>query len=103
MDRRTIPCETIGTDEHQMGVPIMADLKHIRTPWRGQIADKSSALAYEKIAFTVAEACAATGIGKTSLYHLIGEGKLKAFKAAGRRLILRADLEAYLASCRETA
>jgi excisionase family DNA binding protein len=57
----------------------------------------------EKLAFTIAEACAAIGIGKTSLYALISEGKLKAIKAAGRRLILRSDLEAYLLSCRDTS
>jgi excisionase family DNA binding protein len=57
----------------------------------------------EKLAFTIAEACAAIGIGKTSLYELINEGKLKAIKAAGRRLILRSDLEAYLLSCRDTS
>lgn len=57
----------------------------------------------DKISFTVPEACAATGLGRTSLYELITDGKLKAFKAAGRRLILRSDLEAFLASCREAA
>jgi excisionase family DNA binding protein len=57
----------------------------------------------EKLAFTITEACAAIGIGKTSIYELISEGKLKAIKAAGRRLILRSDLEAYLQSCRDTS
>jgi excisionase family DNA binding protein len=57
----------------------------------------------EKLAFTIAEACAAVGIGKTTIYELINEGKLKAIKAAGRRLILRSDLEAYLQSCRDTS
>jgi excisionase family DNA binding protein len=53
-----------------------------------------------KLAYSINEACAATGIGRTSLYELIAKGQLKALKAAGRRLILRTDLEAYLASCR---
>jgi excisionase family DNA binding protein len=57
----------------------------------------------EKLAFTIAEACTAVGIGKTSIYELINAGKLKAFKAAGRRLILRSDLEAYLQSCRDSS
>ena len=53
-----------------------------------------------KLAYSVNEACAATGIGRTSLYELIAKGQLKTLKAARRRLILRTDLEAYLASCR---
>jgi excisionase family DNA binding protein len=57
----------------------------------------------EKLAFTIAEACAAVGIGKTSIYELISDGKLRSVKAAGRRLILRADLEDYLQSCRDTS
>jgi excisionase family DNA binding protein len=56
-----------------------------------------------KLAYSINEACAATGIGRTSLYELIANGQLKALKAAGRRLILRTDLEAYLASCRNGA
>jgi excisionase family DNA binding protein len=57
----------------------------------------------EKLAYTVPEFCEATGIGKTSLYELINEGKLKAIKAAGRRLILKSDAQAFLASCRDAA
>ena len=55
----------------------------------------------EKLAYTVPEFCAAIGIGKTSLYELINEGKLKAIEAAGRRLILKSDAQAFLASCRD--
>jgi excisionase family DNA binding protein len=57
----------------------------------------------DKLAYSINEACASTGIGRTSLYELISNGQLKAIKAAGRRLILRTDLEAYLASCRNAA
>ena len=59
--------------------------------------------ASHKLAYQIDEAARASGLGKTSLYKLISEGKLKAIKAAGRRLILRDDLEAYLRSCREAA
>ena len=41
----------------------------------------------DKLAYSINEACAATGIGRTSLYELISNGQLKAIKAAGRRLI----------------
>ncbi len=54
-----------------------------------------------KLAYRIDEAALASGIGRTSLYELIGSGQLKAFKAAGRRLIMRSDLEAFLASCRK--
>jgi excisionase family DNA binding protein len=57
----------------------------------------------EKLAYTVREFCAATGIGKTSTYELIKERKLKAVKAAGRRLILRSDAQAFLESCGDAA
>lgn len=56
-----------------------------------------------KLSFTISEACAATGLGRTSVYELIASGRLRAVKAAGRRLILRTDLEAFLKSCRGEA
>jgi excisionase family DNA binding protein len=56
-----------------------------------------------KLSFTVAEACSASGLGKTSLYEAIKSGALKSIFVAGRRLILREDLEAYLKSGREAA
>ena len=44
---------------------------------------------------------AAIGLGKTSIYEAIKEGKLKSVRICGRRLILKTDLEAFLASCRK--
>ena len=58
---------------------------------------------FDKLSYTIAEACSATGLGRTSVYALIASGKLSAVKAAGRRLILRADLDAFLESCRGEA
>ena len=57
----------------------------------------------EKLSYTIAEACAATGLGRTSIYQLIKDEKIRSLRAAGRRLILRSDLEAYLHSCSEAA
>lgn len=50
----------------------------------------------QKLAYTIAEFCAATGIGRTSTYEEIAAGRLKAVKAAGRRLILKKDAETWL-------
>ena len=57
----------------------------------------------EKLSYTIAEVCAATGLGRTSIYQLIKDEKIRSLRAAGRRLILRSDLEAYLHSCSEAA
>ena len=72
-------------------------------PHRAKHAEGELFNAAEKLAYRIDEAAQASGIGRTSLYELIGSGQLKAFKAAGRRLIMRADLEAFLASCRDLA
>jgi excisionase family DNA binding protein len=53
-----------------------------------------------KLGYTVNEAVIASGLGRTTLYELIREGKLRAVKAAGRRIILHRDLEDYFESCR---
>jgi excisionase family DNA binding protein len=68
------------------------------------IADNAGhAGAQEKLAYQVNEAARASGLSRTTLYELIKNGQLKTIKAAGRRLILRSDLQAYLASCRDAA
>jgi excisionase family DNA binding protein len=55
----------------------------------------------EKLAYRISEASVAMGIGKTSIYELINRGELKTIKVAGRRLILKADIEAFLSACRD--
>jgi len=42
----------------------------------------------QRLTCTVAEACAATGLGRTKLYELIGEGCLDTTTIGRRRLIL---------------
>ncbi len=56
-----------------------------------------------KLAYRIDEACEVSGLGRTTIYAEIKAGRLKAFTAAGRRLIMRADLEQYLKSCAEAA
>jgi len=41
----------------------------------------------EKLAYQVDEFCRAVGIGRTSVYELIKENKLKTVMIAGRRVI----------------
>lgn len=41
----------------------------------------------DRLAYTVNEALEATGLGRTTLYRLIAEGKLKAIKVGERTLI----------------
>lgn len=50
------------------------------------------------IAHTIADASRVSGIGRTSLYELIGAGKIEARKAGNRTLIPAESLRAYIAS-----
>ncbi|APG08159.1 hypothetical protein BKD09_07450 [Bradyrhizobium japonicum] len=47
---------------------------------------------------SIAEACVVAGIGRTMLYEVIAEGRLKCRKLGKRRLILKAELDEFLAS-----
>jgi excisionase family DNA binding protein len=50
----------------------------------------------EKIAYTIKEAAAASGIGRTTIYELIKCGELPLVKIGRRSLIRRPDLEGLL-------
>jgi excisionase family DNA binding protein len=50
------------------------------------------------LAFSVAEACAAARIGRTSLYEAIRKGELRALKRGRRTIVLANDLRRYLES-----
>ena len=52
----------------------------------------------EPLAYTIDAAAQAAGIGRTTLYSLIGEGKIEARKSGGRTLIPAVSLRAYLDS-----
>jgi excisionase family DNA binding protein len=52
----------------------------------------------EIIAHTIADAAKVSGLGRTSLYELIGAGKIEARKAGNRTLIPAASLRAYIDS-----
>jgi excisionase family DNA binding protein len=61
--------------------------------------DEPNTQQIERLALSVAEACAATGLGKTTIYKLIENGKLRSKRVEGRRLIMCADLRACLDMC----
>jgi excisionase family DNA binding protein len=50
----------------------------------------------QRLACTIAEACEATGLGRTKLYELIGEGHLDTTTIGRRRLVLVRSLRALL-------
>ena len=52
----------------------------------------------DQIAFTIAEAVKASGVGRTKLYEAISMGRLPARKAGSRTLIMADDLRAYIAN-----
>ena len=51
----------------------------------------------DPITYRVREVMAQLGIGRTKLYGLIGSGRLPAYSHDGVTLILRKDIEAYVA------
>ncbi|MBE9169877.1 helix-turn-helix domain-containing protein [Pleurocapsales cyanobacterium LEGE 06147] len=50
----------------------------------------------EPLAYSVADACRVSSIGRTRLYQLIGEGRLQARKIGKRTLIPAASLRALI-------
>ena len=50
-----------------------------------------------RIAYSVDEAARATGIGRTTLYSLIGSGELPSAKVGRRRIIRSVDLATLVA------
>ncbi len=51
-----------------------------------------------RLAFSLADAASAIGVGKSTLHELIATGKLPVRKLGHRSLVLREDLEAYVQS-----
>ena len=49
-----------------------------------------------KLAFTIAEACHAVGIGRSKLYELIGEGRVETRKIGSRTVIPAWSLHALI-------
>jgi excisionase family DNA binding protein len=51
-----------------------------------------------KLAFTVAEACHAVGIGRSKLYQLISQGRIETRKIGSRTIILADSLRDLVAN-----
>lgn len=49
-----------------------------------------------RIAFSVRETVALTGLSRSTIYRMFDEGRLRSLRIGGRRLIRRRDLEALL-------
>ncbi|MBB5343168.1 excisionase family DNA-binding protein [Tunturibacter empetritectus] len=52
----------------------------------------------QRITISVDEAMSATGIGKTMLYELLGDGSLRSIKLGKKRLIIVESLHELIAS-----
>ena len=50
----------------------------------------------DKLAYTISEACEATGLSRDTLYRRHRDGQITMRKVVGRTLILAADLQALL-------
>ncbi|QIL01355.1 helix-turn-helix domain-containing protein [Sphingomonas sinipercae] len=50
----------------------------------------------ERIAYSIKEAAAVSGLGRTTIYSLIAQGELRRTKIGQRTLIPRAELERIL-------
>jgi excisionase family DNA binding protein len=59
----------------------------------------------EKVTYRVKDLVAATGLSRSTVWTLIRTGELPSFKFQGMRLVLKSDLDAWLAkvSGRDTA
>jgi excisionase family DNA binding protein len=66
-------------------------------------AQHAAASQPNKLAYRMLEAESVCGISKAKLYEEIAAGRLKSVKVAGRRLILRDDLEAFLRGGQQAA
>jgi len=62
----------------------------------------SSSHCAERLAYSVSEAAIVTGLGRTTLFALIRNGRLPSRKICNRRLIRKADLEQLLCQSPDT-
>jgi excisionase family DNA binding protein len=71
----------------------LESMKHRRRSPRPAVEDSNTMMRStipfaQRLACTVAEACEATGLGRTKLYELIGQGQLDTTTVGRRRLVM---------------
>lgn len=49
-----------------------------------------------KLAYSIAEACAVSSLGRSTIYSLIAAGKLQARRVGGRRIVMADSLRSLL-------
>ncbi|MBU6266423.1 MAG: helix-turn-helix domain-containing protein [Sphingomonadales bacterium] len=54
-----------------------------------------------RLAYSVAEACAVSSLGRSTIYTLIASGRLDARRVGGRRIIMADSLRALLEGAEE--
>jgi excisionase family DNA binding protein len=66
------------------------DIERDSRRWLALKADQlSSAIPFaQRLTCTIAEACQATGLGRTKIYELIGKGQIETTRIGRRRLVL---------------
>ncbi len=57
----------------------------------------------QPLAFTIIDAVAYSGLSRSRLYDLMRAGDLPSLAVGGRRMIYRADLDAFFANLRKAA
>lgn len=50
----------------------------------------------DKVAYSIAEACKASSLGRTTLYSAIAAGRLQVRRVGGRTIISTEDLRAFI-------
>ena len=64
----------------------------------GRIASHGHHHMTKTLTVTIPQACKITGLGRSTIYRLVDDGKLQRLKAGSRTLIKVSDLEAYIES-----
>jgi excisionase family DNA binding protein len=85
----------ISTDHLELGWSRMKQNKQTEMP---RLQGSGNSGLSVKLSYTIPEVCLATGLGRTSIYEAIAAGSLRSIRACGRRLVRKADLEAWLDS-----
>lgn len=65
--------------------------------------EKALMTSVQPTAFTVSDAVHYTGLSRSRLYELVRDGQIASFQVGGRRMFLRAALDAFFAKLAKVA